>query len=85
MSKPAGNKASAKASGSEMPFEEALEKLESIVESMEEDDLALEKLLTRFEEGAKLAKACQSKLAEAETKIQAALDAKNVPATNSST
>jgi exodeoxyribonuclease VII small subunit len=70
MSKPAGINASAKASSPEMPFEEALEKLESIVESMEEDDLPLETLLTRYEDGAKLAKACQSKLAEAETKIK---------------
>lgn len=70
MSKPAGSKASAKASKPEMPFEEALEKLESIVESMEEDDLPLETMLKRFEDGAKLAKACQSKLSEAETKIK---------------
>ena len=40
----------------ELPFEEALHKLEAIVESMEADDLLLETLLARFEEGTKLAK-----------------------------
>ncbi len=53
-----------------MPFEEALKKLEVIVESMEAEDLPLELLLSRFEEGTKLAKVCQVKLSEAEVKIQ---------------
>jgi exodeoxyribonuclease VII small subunit len=52
------------------PFEEALQKLESVVEAMETDDLPLETLLARYEEGAKLVKICQEKLAEAELKIQ---------------
>ena len=53
-----------------LPFEEALKKLESIVEAMESEDLPLETLLTRYEEGTRLAKMCQQKLAEAELKIQ---------------
>ncbi|MDA1277233.1 MAG: exodeoxyribonuclease VII small subunit [Verrucomicrobia bacterium] len=53
-----------------MPFETAVKKLESIVESMEADDLPLETLLDRFEEGSKLAEHCQTKLSEAELKIQ---------------
>ena len=52
------------------PFEEALKKLESIVEAMESDDLPLETLLAKYEEGSKLVKICQEKLAEAELKIQ---------------
>jgi len=52
------------------PFEEALEKLESIVDAMESGDLPLESLLTKYEEGMKLARVCQEKLAEAELKIQ---------------
>jgi exodeoxyribonuclease VII small subunit len=52
------------------PFEEALQKLEGIVEAMESDDLPLETLLARYEEGARLVKICQEKLAEAELKIQ---------------
>jgi len=52
------------------PFEEALQKLEGIVEAMESDDLPLETLLGKYEEGAKLVKVCQEKLTEAELKIQ---------------
>ena len=37
---------------------------------MEADDLALESLLAKYEEGTKLVKICQEKLAEAELKIQ---------------
>jgi exodeoxyribonuclease VII small subunit len=54
----------------DLSFEEAVKKLEGIVESMESDELPLETLLSRFEEGKRLAKICQSKLAEAELKIQ---------------
>ena len=52
------------------PFEEALQKLEAVVEAMEADDLPLETLLAKYEEGAKLVKICQEKLADAELKIQ---------------
>ena len=52
------------------PFEEALKKLEGVVEAMEAGDLPLETLIARYEEGARLAKICQEKLAEAELKIQ---------------
>ena len=54
----------------EVPFEEGLKKLEGIVEEMEGDDLPLEKLLERYEEGTRLAKGCQAKLEDAELKIQ---------------
>ena len=67
MSKPAKAGDTAKAS---IPFEDALKKLESLVEAMEADDLPLETLLAKYEEGMKLAKVCQEKLAEAELKIQ---------------
>jgi exodeoxyribonuclease VII small subunit len=53
-----------------MPFEDALQKLESIVESMESDELPLETLLARYEEGTHLSRICQDRLAEAESKIQ---------------
>ena len=67
MSKPA--KAGELAKGSP-PFEAALKQLEGIVEAMEGDDLPLETLLARYEEGARLVKICQEKLAEVEVKIQ---------------
>ncbi len=54
----------------ELSFEQAIEKLEKIVEEMEGDDLPLEKLLLRFEEGASLSRGLQEKLAQAELKVQ---------------
>ena len=53
-----------------MPFEEALQKLEAVVSAMESDELPLEALLARYEEGTRLAEICQSRLAEAELKIK---------------
>ena len=53
-----------------LPFEEALKKLETIVAAMESDELPLETLLAKYEEGTRLARTCQEKLAEAELKIQ---------------
>lgn len=54
----------------DLPFEEALKKLETIVAAMESDELPLETLLAKYEEGTRLARTCQEKLAEAELKIQ---------------
>lgn len=70
MSKAAKSASGAPSASPELPFEEALKKLEAVVESMESDELPLETLLARFEEGTKLAHVCQAKLAEAELKIQ---------------
>ena len=69
---PAGMSKSAKADAVKggLPFEDALQKLEGIVEAMESEDLPLETLLARYEEGARLVKICQEKLAEAELKIR---------------
>jgi len=53
----------------DLPFEEALKKLESVVEAMESGELPLDTLLAQFEEGTRLVKACQTKLEEAELKI----------------
>ncbi|HXI73825.1 MAG TPA: exodeoxyribonuclease VII small subunit [Verrucomicrobiae bacterium] len=66
MSKPAKAGDSAKGSS----FQEALQKLESIVETMEAGELPLETLIARYEEGTRLARVCQEKLADAELKIQ---------------
>jgi exodeoxyribonuclease VII small subunit len=53
-----------------LPFEDALKKLEGLVEAMESEDLPLEALLAKYEEGTRLVKICQEKLAEAELKIR---------------
>ena len=65
---PAKAKKSTKKS-EEISFEEAAEKLESIVEAMESDELPLEKLLVQYEQGAKLVKICEGKLEAAEKRI----------------
>ncbi len=70
MSKTAKGAPTAGDGGRELPFEEALKKLETIVQAMEADDLPLETLLARFEEGTRLAKLCQVKLMDAELKVQ---------------
>jgi exodeoxyribonuclease VII small subunit len=57
-------------SSADLPFEQALEKLEASVEAMESEDLPLETLLARFEEGTRLAQMCQRQLGQAEVKIQ---------------
>jgi exodeoxyribonuclease VII small subunit len=54
----------------ELSFEEGIQRLETIVEAMESGDLPLESLMAKFEEGTKLAKSCQEKLAQAEIRIQ---------------
>ena len=53
-----------------MEFEQALKKLEGIVEVMESEELSLEALLAKYEEGTRLARVCQEKLAQAELRIQ---------------
>ena len=70
MSKSAKPVGAATSKGENPPFEEALAKLEAIVEAMEAGDLPLETLLARFEEGTRLAHLCQTKLADAELRIQ---------------
>jgi exodeoxyribonuclease VII small subunit len=51
-------------------FEEALAKLESIVESMESGEVPLAELIARFEQGTKLLQACETRLKEAELRIE---------------
>lgn len=51
-------------------FEKALERLEQIVEELEGGNLELEKSLKMFEEGIKMARACQTHLSQAEKKIE---------------
>ncbi|HXT42325.1 MAG TPA: exodeoxyribonuclease VII small subunit [Candidatus Angelobacter sp.] len=70
MSKTTKAAAAQSSTAKDLPFEEALKKLEGIVEAMESDELPLETLLARFEEGTRLARICQSKLSEAELKIR---------------
>jgi exodeoxyribonuclease VII small subunit len=54
----------------ELNFEGAMDRLEKIVEQMESGKLPLEDLIVRYEEGMKLVKTCQERLANAEQKIE---------------
>ncbi len=65
-----------KASGKEkdFKFEEAVERLEAIVEKLEGSEVPLEEAPGLFEEGVRLSKACHQKLAEAEKKVQILLE-----------
>lgn len=53
----------------EKKFEEAMERLEKIVESLESGALSLEESLKIFEEGMNLVNFCSKKLEEAEQKV----------------
>ncbi len=53
-----------------LSFEAALGKLESIVEAMESGDVPLAELLAKFEDGSKLLKVCETRLKDAELKIE---------------
>lgn len=46
-----------------------MEKLEQVVDSLESDELTIEKSLKQFEEGMKLSLLCNQKLDETEKKI----------------
>lgn len=53
-----------------MKFEEALQRLEKIVEDMESGKLGLDEMVGRFEEGMRLVDFCEKKLNEVEQKIE---------------
>lgn len=51
-------------------FETALARLEAIVDAMEQGDVPLADLLAKYEEGTKLLKVCETRLKDAELKIE---------------
>ncbi len=52
-----------------MTFESTIEELDSIVEDLENGDLALDEALKKFERGISLARAGQTKLNDAEQRV----------------
>lgn len=50
-------------------FEESMKRLDEIVEQLEEDKLPLDKMISLYEEGVALARACGEKLEAAEQKV----------------
>lgn len=54
----------------EIKFEDALTKLEKIVEALESGDLPLEQAIAKYEEGMNLSQVCSQKLEAAQKKIE---------------
>ena len=61
--KPAG-------SAKELPFEESIKRLETIVGQLEEGEIPLEKSLELFEDGVRLSRDCLKRLDAAERRIE---------------
>ncbi len=57
-----------------LTFEEALERLEQIVDKLELGEVPLETAIDLFQEGMKLAKKCHLKLGNIEMKIESLLE-----------
>lgn len=53
----------------ELTFEEKIKKIEDIVKSLENDDLAMSKMLEYFEQGSTLVKECRDYIDKAELKF----------------
>ena len=60
----------AKKEKSEIGFDEALKRLETIVEQMESGTMDLDAMVAAFEEGQKLMQLCTQKLNEVERRIE---------------
>lgn len=58
------------ATDAELSFEEAMTRLNAIVEELEGGELSLEHSLQRFEEGIRLARKSQARLDAAEAKVE---------------
>jgi exodeoxyribonuclease VII small subunit len=54
----------------EIKFEEALKKLEKIVEDLEQGDLSLDEALKKYQEGIDLSRVCSQRLESAKKKIE---------------
>ena len=66
----AKKKSPSSAAAGEMPFEEAMERVEAIVEAMESDSLPLEEMLIQYEEGARLLTQCQNRIDAAQKRVE---------------
>jgi len=53
----------------EVKFEDALKKLEKIVEELERGDLSLDEALKKYQEGIELSRVCSQRLDNAKKKI----------------
>ncbi len=60
-----------------LTFEAALERLRSIVESLERGDLTLDESIARYEEGMRLSRRLTQQLDQAEKRIERLMEASN--------
>lgn len=58
------------ASADDLSLEEAMARLEKLVDSMESGDIPLDRLVAQYEEGMRLVQACEAKLGAAELRIE---------------
>ena len=66
-------------------FEESLEELDTIVQTMEEEQLPLEELISKYERGTTLHRQCESFLKSAKQRLEKIAQSKTVtPKANSS-
>ena len=54
----------------QVKFEDVMQRLEGIVESMESGELDLEQVVEKYQEGMKLVKLCHEKLEKAREKVE---------------
>ncbi len=73
------DKPAASAAAEGLSFEDALARLEEIVEGLEGGELALEEALARFEEGVGLSRRCADALGDAERRIDALVGDQELP------
>ena len=53
-----------------MPFEEAMNELEKLVESLDKGDISLDQAISAYDKGSRLKDLCQKKLNEAKMKVE---------------
>ena len=58
----------------ELSFEQAMEKLEAVVQQLESGDVPLEKAIELFQHGMELSHLCSGKLGQIEQKIELLLE-----------
>ncbi len=54
----------------EVKFEEALKKLEKIVQDLEQGELTLDEALKKYQEGVELSRVCSQRLDQAKKKVE---------------
>jgi exodeoxyribonuclease VII small subunit len=69
------------ANGKPYTFEKALNRLEAIVDELEEGKLALEASIARFEEGVTLTKFLESELGRAQKRVEELVESAGSPTT----